>query len=414
MTGELTRRERCRLCDGRQLELCLPMEPSPIGDAFITAEQLGVPQPIFPLDLYLCRSCGHVQNLDVVDPELLFREYIYNTSNSPWLVKHFRHYVAEVCSRIAPPPDSLVVEIGSNDGTLLRLFREAGMRVLGVDPAREIARRASRAGIETLDTFFTAQLAQSIRASHGPAALVCANNVFAHADDLRDIAIGVRELLAEDGVFIFEVSYLVDIVDRMLFDTIYHEHLSHHTVAPLERFFRQIGLCLFDVQRVASKGGSIRCFVQHSDSGRRAAGPGLEACLAEERRRGFAEPAIYRQFHARIQQRKHELHAALQQEIRKGSMIAGYGASTTTTTLLWYFGLTRMISFIVDDNPVKHGRYSPGCHIPVVPSGELAIRRPDIVVVLAWQYADRIIERQHSFIASGGTFLVPLPNLRTV
>ena len=255
------------MCESRRLELALPIRASPIGDAYVPATRLGRGQEIYPLDLYLCLDCGHVQNLDIVDPEILFRDYLFLTSASQGLVEHFRRYAGDVTSRFGLRSGSLIVEIGSNDGSLLRFFRDGGMRVLGVDPAREIARQATKAGVPTLPEFFTSAMAPSIRAEHGPAAVVAANNVFAHADDLADIVKGVRELLADDGVFVFEVSYLADIVDKFLFDTVYHEHVSYHSISPLARFFERLSMQLFDVRRIDSKGGSIRGFAQRSPEG---------------------------------------------------------------------------------------------------------------------------------------------------
>src|SRR6266851_5084769 len=191
----LIRRQNCRLCDGVRLELALPIAASPIADAYVTRENLGEAQETYPLDLYLCLDCGHVQNVDVVDPEKLFRDYIYVTSSSPGLVEHYRRYADEIAARFALKPGSLAVEIGSNDGSLLRFFRNKGLKVLGIDPARRIADEATAKGVPTLPEFFTGKLGQEIRARHGPAAVIAANNVFAHADNLADIARGIRALL---------------------------------------------------------------------------------------------------------------------------------------------------------------------------------------------------------------------------
>lgn len=406
------RREHCRLCDSTNLELCVPIKASPIADAYIDASRLGIPQESYPLDLYLCRDCGHVQNLDVVDPEVLFRDYLYTTSTSRGLVEHFRNYASDVITDLGIAKDSLVVEMGSNDGSLLRFFKEQGMRVLGIDPAREIAARATREGVETLPEFFTSRLANRIRKDYGGASVFCANNVFAHADDLADIVSGIREVLADDGVFVFEVSYLVDIVDSFLFDTVYHEHVSYHSIAPLAKFFERMGMQLIDVQRIASKGGSFRGFAQKMPEGKRSVKPVVEEMIGNEKARGFDKLPVYREYADRIEARKVALNDFLDSEIARGSMIAGYGASTTTTTLTWNFELTRKLAFVADDNPVKFGRYCPGSHIPVVPSDELYVRRPDFVVILAWQYAPVIMKRHERFMNEGGKFVVPLVELK--
>lgn len=408
-----TRRSTCRLCNGGELTLVLPMQPSPIGDAFVPAEAKHVAQPLIPLDLYLCASCGHVQNLDIVDPSLLFRDYLFTTGSSAGLVEHFRRYAAEVMQRFDVPAGSLVVEIGSNDGTLLRFFASAGLRVLGVDPARDIANQATDSGIPTISDFFTSSLASDIVAQHGAANLVLANNVFAHTDALADVADGIRILLDGGGVFVFEGSYLLDIVDRFLFDTVYHEHLSYHSVRPLARFFERHDLHLFDVERIASKGGSIRGFVQ------KAGGPHEERAsvhemIAEEDRRGLHDPQIFHDLARRITARKQDLLEHVDRARRAGKSVAGYGASPTTTTLTYQFELEDRLDSIVDDNPRKHGLYSPGRHLEVRPSTTLYEQGPDVVVILAWQYADAIIAKHEGYLENGGEFLIPLPKVRSV
>jgi hypothetical protein len=288
------------------------------------------------------------------------------------------------------------------------------MKVLGVDPARRIAEEATAGGVPTLPEFFTERLARDIRARHGAAAIVTANNVFAHADDLAGIVRGIRTLLSDDGVFVFEVSYLVDIVDRFLFDTVYHEHVSYHSIAPLRRFFDRLGLQLFDVQRISSKGGSIRGFAQRSPEGKRPVEPVVGELLAIESARGFAGAEVYRRYAAAIESRKAALARVLDDARAAGKQVAGYGASTTVTTLMWNFDLTKKIDFLVDDNPARQGLFSPRSHLPVLPSDELYSRRPDYVVVLAWNYAEPIIKRHERYLREGGKFIIPLPELRIV
>ena len=410
----VTRKSTCRLCGSASLEHVLPILPSAIGDAFVPAERRGEHQDVYPLDCYLCLDCGHLQNIDVVDPEILFREYTYRTSVSLGLVEHFRKYAQSVVSGLEIPANSLVVEIGSNDGSLLKAFKAEGMRVQGIDPARDIAASATRDGVPTIPDFFTSTIAGRIKAEHGPAMLFCANNVFAHIDNMSDIVTGIRTLLAPDGAFVFEVSYIVDMIDHMVFDTIYHEHVSHHALIPLDKFFRRHDLALFDVARTETKGGSIRAFAQPLSTGKRPVSERLKGMMAEEERREITRPAIYQDWFQAIEARKRETLKYLDTAIAAGKTIAGYGASTTTTTLLYHFELVSRISFIVDDNPLKQGLFSPGAHIPVLPSSELETRKPDIVVVLAWIYADPILKRNQEFIEQGGEFLIPLPTTRVI
>ncbi|MBT3361718.1 MAG: methyltransferase domain-containing protein, partial [Rhodospirillales bacterium] len=265
MTQPLRRRTTCRLCGDGDLEKVLALTPTPPANAFVSDDQLSEEQPVFPLDLFMCRACAHVQMLDVVDPAVLFENYVYVSGTSPVFVRHFEDYATTLIDRFDPPAGSLVVDIGSNDGTLLRFFQNAGLSGLGIDPAKGIARKATADGIETWGTFFDGEVARQIAAQKGTASIVTANNVFAHADDLGGIVDGVRHLLAPDGVFVFEVSYLVDVYENTLFDTIYHEHLAYHSVKPLARFFEARGMRLIEASRVDTHGGSLRAIAALAD-----------------------------------------------------------------------------------------------------------------------------------------------------
>jgi len=410
----VTHKNDCRLCGSTSLDHVLPIRPSPIGDAFVTPERRDEPQELYPLDCYLCLACGHLQNLDVVDPDVLFRDYTYRTSVSLGLVEHFKRYAHSAVTELGVAKGSLVVEMGSNDGSLLKAFKNEGMRVQGVDPARDIAAAATADGIPTKPDFFSSELAARIKADQGSAVLFCANNVFAHIDNMADVVKGIRLLLADDGAFIFEVSYIVDMIDNMVFDTIYHEHVSHHALIPLETFLNAQDMTLFHVERTSTKGGSIRAFAQPKSSGQRPRSEELSTLFAEEERRGITKPKIYRDWFDAIERRKRNVLSYLDQARAAGKIIAAYGASTTTTTLLYHFELEGRIRFIVDDNPLKQGRFSPGAHIPVRPSSELFTQKPDVVIILAWIYAEAIIKRNEAYIAAGGTFLVPLPEPRVV
>jgi len=408
------RRKSCRLCDQSTLELILPIAPSPIADAYVSADKLGIVQDRYPLDLYLCRACGHVQNIDVVNPEILFRDYIYKTSHSLGLVDHYRDYAEKISKRFEFSLGSLVVELGSNDGSLLGFFKSHGYNVLGIDPAKSIASEATQNGIPTLAEFFNFKLAENIRLKYGPAKIVAANNVFAHADGLQDIALGISHVLDDDGVFIFEVSYLPDIVDRFLFDTVYHEHVSYHSLIPLVEFFKQNGLELFDVQKIGSKGGSIRGFAQKFTKGNRPVSENVNELLQIEAERGFDRPDIFHSFRQEIERRKANLLEFIDSEILKGKTFAGYGASTTVTTLLWHFDLTEKIQYLVDDNVSKQGLYAPRCHIPVISSEKMQENMPDYVVILAWNYAAPITAKNKAYLDAGGVFVIPLPELKLI
>lgn len=413
MNPSVYRRNTCRLCDGSQLELVMQLASSPPADDYVPPGRLDEVQACYPLDVFFCHSCGHLQLLDVLDPEALFCDYLYTTASSPGLVAYFRDYAEGVMHLIDPPEGATVVDIGSNDGTLLRFFQERGMQVLGVDPAADIAYQATEAGIETLPYFFTPDLAQQIRNERGPSALVTANNVFAHADDLAGLADGIHDLLAPDGVFIFEVSYLVDLMQNMVFDWIYHEHLCYHAVKPLETFLQRHGMELIRVERTLSKGGTIRCTAQ-LDGGPRTISPSVAELIGLEARLGLDGIESFKVFAARIEAVKSQFLDLLRGFIAQGKAVSGYGASATVTTLVYHFELGDKLSFMVDDNPDRQGLFSPGHHIPVLPPQAIYDRKPDYVVVLAWRFAKPIIEKHQAFLGGGGHFVTPLPDVTVV
>lgn len=413
MSTHLTSRRTCRLCEATQLEMVLQLTPTPPANAFVTVDQLREPQEVFPLEVHMCRICGHVQMLDIVDPRVLFSHYVYVSGTSPVFVEHFRRYSTDVAAMVMATPRSLAVDIGSNDGTLLRFFQQAGLRVLGIDPAQAIAASATANGVETEATFFTEAVARRILQDRGPATIITANNVFAHIDDLHDVTRGVAHLLDRNGIFVCEVSYLLDVLQKTLFDTIYHEHLSYHAVKPLLGFFHRHDLELFHVQRVDSHGGSLRCFVCPKNAGRQQAAS-VSAAVHEEERHGLFDPQTFRRFAATIGSVKDELTGVLETIATRGETVAGYGAPAKATTLLYHFGLCHALQYIVDDNPLKQNLFSPGAHIPVLPATELAHDRPDYLLILAWNFAQAIIAKCRGFRDDGGRFIVPLPRCEVI
>jgi SAM-dependent methyltransferase len=395
------------------LEKVVPFHPIPIADAYLPAAKNNEAIQPYPVDLYFCEDCFHVQVLDIVDPRLLFSNYIYVTETSPGLVEHFRQYRDAILERFAFGSGRQMVEIGSNAGVLLRFFQERGLKVLGIDPAVEIAKEATGKGLETWPAFFNHETAQRILKERGPASLIAANNVFAHSDDLNGMARGISQLLTPDGIFVFEVMYLVDIVEKMLFDTVYHEHLSFHSVNPLARFLDRNGLELIDVQRVVTKGGSIRCLAQKK-GGPYKVEPSVQQFSQYEIDHGFDKAETYRLYSKKINKCRDAVLELLKDCQRQGKTIVGFGAAPAITTLIYQFELAPFLEYIVDDNPRKHNTFSPGYKIPVLPTSKLAETKPDYVVVLAWIYAKRIMENYRSISAWDGKFIVPLPELQVV
>ena len=413
MTEILSRRDTCALCDGRDLVLALPLAPSPIGDDFVPEDRLKEPQPTYPLDVYLCNSCGHVQLLDILDPAVLYNDYIYVTTSSPGLVNHFDNYAEDVLTSWSTPQGSLVVDIGSNDGTLLKSFQSRGMKGLGVEPAQDIAHNATASGIETLPVFFNAEVAAKIKAEHGPAAIVTANNLFANVDALADLTSGVRSLLASDGVFVVETGYLADLIQNTVFDNIYHEHLGYHSVKPLVDFFSAHDMEMIHAQTVPTKGGSLRVTVQPA-GGPRPVSPSIDQTISSETQRKVHSLDTFRDMGAKLDSIKARLTSLLSEFQTQGKSVAGYGASHSTTTLMYHLHLQDKLDFIFDDNPIKQGLFSPGSHVPVLAPQELYQRKPDYVVILAWRFSEAIIKSHQSYLEQGGHFIVPVPQVKVV
>ncbi|MBA4186960.1 MAG: D-mycarose 3-C-methyltransferase [Planctomycetaceae bacterium] len=401
---------RCLLCGSGDLSLALPLADSAVGNDYLRDRQ---PQQKFAQSLHLCGGCGNVQIEDVVNPDLLFRQYTYSTTSSLGLVEHFRKYAAEIAGQVGLTAGSLVADIGSNDGSLLKAFADRGCRVVGVDPAVEIAAHATAEGVPTVPEYFSREVAARIRDEHGPAKLITANNVFAHSDQLPAMADAVRDLLDADGLFTFEVSYLLDIVQKMLFDTVYHEHLCYHSVRSLRSFFAQHGLQLIDARRIPTKGGSLRGTVQLA-GGPRTVSPEVGRLIEWEALTRLHSPETFRAYARRIDAAKEQFVAVLDRCRAAGKVVAGYGASPTVTTLIDQFDLANRLDFLVDDNPVKQHTFSPGHHLPVYPSGAIYEREADVVAVLAWQYANPITAKHRRFAEAGGRFVVPLPQLQIV
>jgi len=393
----------------------MALTPTPPGNNFLKESELGIPEPTYPLDLYFCRDCHHVQLGHVVDPIILYQNsYSYVSATSPKFVEHLRAYAQDMVRRFALRPGTLVADIGSNDGTCLSFFAAAGMQVLGIDPATEIAERATASGIETIGDFFSHELAVRLRQRYGPASFITSHNACAHIDRLDDVFRGVQHWLADDGVFVLEVGYLLDVYENTWFDTIYHEHLDYHTVAPFRALCARVGMEPFAVQRVSPQGGSIRVLIQRASGPHRDDGS-IAQLIDLEQQRGLDRPETFVQFGRRIDAVGAQLRAVLGGLKAQGRSIAGYGAATKATTLMCHFGLGQEeLHFIVEDNPLKQGVFTPVSHIPVVATTELYVRKPDYVLILAWNFAEPIMAAHRTYTDRGGRFILPMPVARIV
>ena len=410
MTGAcVTDRSQCRICQARALDLVLDLGSQPLANSFIAPASVNAPEPRYPLELCRCTKCGHVQLSLTVPPEVMFREYLYVSGPSDTIPVHFAAYANDVAERFVPD-GGLIVEIGSNDGTLLRAFDRSRVRVLGVEPARNIAKMANAAGIPTIDEFFGEPIAERIVSEHGRAAAIIGNNVVAHIDDLHGLFRSVKAVLAPGGVFVAEFPYLVDLLERRAYDTIYHEHLSYFSVASVVDLAARFGLQVVDVLRVSVHGGSIRVFMQADGTPSRA----VEALLALERSMRLAEGDPLRAFVADVHRQREDLRSLLA-VIRKTRQVTGYGAPAKGNTLLNFCGIdASMLEFIVDRSPLKHGLLTPGTHVPVEPPERLLGSGIKDTLLLAWNFADEILRQQQTYRSSGGRFVIPIPTPRVV
>lgn len=423
MSAVITHKSACRICRDRDLTRVLAFGSTPLANSFLPPNALHEPEQYFPLDAYLCKKCGLLQLLDVVSPEVLFKDYVYVSSTSPVFVAHFEKLANEVSARFKLGNESLVIDIGSNDGILLRPFKKRGVRVLGIEPDKAIARIAQKSGIETVPHFFRAAIAKKLRKKYGQADVITATNVFAHIDDIHDVARGVKLLLKKDGVFIIEVPYLVDFLRKNLFDTVYHEHLSYFSVSALHYFFERVGMHIVDVERVTTHGGSLRVFAQKRrvtqmgtqiNADEKISGA-VEEFLRHEKEIGLRKEKVYKDYALRIEKNRAKLLALLAGLREKGKRTAGYGAPAKGNTLLNYFSIgSDLVEYIVDDSPHKQGKYTPGKRIPVVSSERLRIDPPDYLLILAWNFAPSIIARNEVFRKKGGMFIIPVPTPRVI
>jgi methylation protein EvaC len=399
----------CRVCDG-QADVFVDFGEMPLANAFLTPDQFAGEQ-CYRLAAVRCRQCGMVQIADNPDPGDIFHDsYAYFSGTSRFMARHFEDYAREVMATLKLGPRSLVVEIGSNDGTMLRNFAAAGIRHLGVEPSANVAAVAKAQGIRTRCDFFSADVAKAIRAEEGPADAIVAANVIAHIPDFRSVAEGVRHLLADDGVFIFEAPDWANVVKMCSYDLFYDEHIFQFSATTVATAFARHGLTLVDVEPQWVHGGSLRFWLRHAAGARPS--PRVAEFLDAETRQGLHLPATYDTFRARCEESRRQLFNLVSELRAEGKRVVGYGAAAKSAVVINYCNLTpEMIAFISDTTPGKQGKFSPGAHIPVLPHQDFAADYPDYAILFAWNHRDEVFAKEAAFREAGGRWILYVPHV---
>ncbi len=404
----------CRFCSAALRHTFVDLGMSPLCESFLTREQLNQMEPFYPLHAQVCDRCFLVQVEEYVGPERIFSEYAYFSSFSTAWLAHAKSYVDMITGRLGLGPNSYVVELGSNDGYLLRNFVAKGIPALGVEPAANVAAAAIEQGVPTTTRLFGRQTAEELVAERGRADLIIGNNVLAQVSDLNGFVAGMKILLKPQGVITMEFPHLLRLMDENQFDTIYHEHFSYFSFLTAERIFARHGLTLFDVEELWTHGGSLRIYACHTERSRPIL-PRVEQLLAREQAAGLDRIEKYALFTEQVQETKRRLLEFLIGAKRAGKTIVGYGAPGKGNTLLNYCGVrTDFLDYTVDRNPYKHGRFLPGTHIPIFEPDKIKQTRPDYVLILPWNLKDEVMAQLAEIRTWGGQFVIPIPRLEVV
>jgi hypothetical protein len=413
-SGAALRQPHCRLCQAALTTTFVDLGMSPLCESYLTAEQIDQMEPYYPLHVRVCDSCFLVQLQEYVKPEHIFTEYAYFSSYSTFWVEQARQFCEMITSRLGLNSNSQVFEIASNDGYLLQHFLPLGIPVTGIEPAENIAKVARQKNIPTLVEFFGSQLAQRLRSKGRQADLIIGNNVLAQVPDLNDFTAGIALLLAPRGVATLEFPHLERLIEENQFDTIYHEHFSYFSLITIDRLARKHGLTLIDVEQIPTHGGSLRVYLSHAEAARQIS-PRVGNLLDHERAIGFETVESYTRFSKKVHQTKRQLVSFLVKCKEQGARLCGYGAPGKGNTLLNYCGIgTDFLDFTVDRNPYKHGRFTPGMHIPIYPVSAIDEARPDYLLILPWNLKSEIIAQMRHVSSWGCKFVVPIPDVEVI
>jgi hypothetical protein len=406
--------QNCRLCQAPLRTTFVDLGMSPLCESYLTVSQLGQMEPYFPLHALVCNNCFLVQLQEYVKPEHIFAEYAYFSSFSTSWVEHARKYVYTIKDRLRLGPASQVFEIASNDGYLLQHFLPFNIPVIGIEPAANVAEAARAKNIPTLVEFFGLGLAKRLVSEGYQADLIIGNNVLAQVPDLNDFTAGMAYLLAPNGVITLEFPHIDCLIAENQFDTIYHEHFSYFSLITVDRLARRHRLKIFDVEKLATHGGSLRIYLSHVDAVHEPR-PTVATLLAHERKIGLEDIETYKRFGPRVHRTKRKLLAFLIKCKDGGAKVCGYGAPGKGNTLLNYCGIgTDFLDFTVDRNPYKHGRYTPGMHLPIHPVTAIDAARPNYLLILPWNLKHEIIDQMHNAADWGCKFIVPIPEVHVV
>lgn len=414
MKKDFVHKKNCRICRNSNLMKILDLGKTPLTNFFLKKKDLDKKEPKFPLAVYFCKDCGLLQLLDVVNPEILFRHYYYLTSTSKPLAEHFVELGKNLVDRFAKSKDDLVIEIGGNDAVLLDSIKNR-CRVLNIEPAANIAKISRKKGVDTIEEFFGVKLAERIFEKYGPAKVITASNVIAHVDNLNDVFKGVKILLGNQGVFVVEVHWVANLMGLKGiggFDQIYHEHLNYFSLSAFEKLVSQFGLKIFDAKLIPVHGQSLQIYISKDAAN---ISKSVNTVLKEEKRLGLGKTETYLNFVQRIERNKKELKSLLLKLKKENKKIVGYGAPAKGNMLLNYFRIgNEILDFIVDASPLKQGLYTPGTHIPIYSPDKLKKNRPDYLLLLAWNYAESILEKEQKLREKGVKFIIPVPEVKII
>ncbi len=406
----MSARDSCRLCDNHNLKLILDLGQMPLAGGFIKKEDISKEKK-FALQLFFCEECGLVQVGEIIPQEILFKDYRYTSSTTKTLSDHFRDYAKEISEEFLNK-NSFVVEIGSNDGVLLDPLRSLGINAIGVEPASNIASIAISKGLSVLNNFFNIETAKEIVKKYGRADAILANNVLAHIDNMNEIIRGVKILLNEKGVLIFEVQYFLELVKSLQYDFIYHEHMSYYTIKPLLKFFKKHGMKIFDIKNIPIHGGSIRVYITRESNNLYPLSNSVEEFLEKEYKMGIHTFAGLSDFSQKVMEHRNKLYETLIKLKSEGKTISGYGASGRSVILTNYCNIGKNIfEYIVDSSPERYGRLMPGTHVDIMEAEHFRNNKTDVMVLLAWTYKDEILKKERWFWERGGCIIIPFPEV---